>query len=121
MERVIQGQLLLWKNKRNRLPLIIQGARQVGKTFIMKWFGEKHFSKSVYFNFDERPELHDFFNVNKDVERILQSLSLISGEIIDENTLLIFDEIQECPEALNTLKYFAEKNLKFQLLLQVRY
>ena len=116
MERVIQGQLLLWKNKRNRLPLIIQGARQVGKTFIMKWFGEKHFSKSVYFNFDERPELHDFFNVNKDVERILQSLSLISGEIIDENTLLIFDEIQECPEALNTLKYFAEKKPEIPII-----
>lgn len=109
MERALQFALDNWKNSANRLPLIIQGARQVGKTYLMKWFGQHHFRAYVYFNFDERPELNDFFTANKDVNRILDSLSLISGTLIDANTLLIFDEIQECPEALNALKYFAEK------------
>jgi len=109
MKRAIQNKLLNWKNTPNRLPLIIQGARQVGKTYIMKWFGETHFEHYAYFNFDERPELKAFFEINKDVDRILDSLSLISGININTNTLIIFDEIQECPEALNALKYFAEK------------
>ena len=109
MERALRIALENWKNASGRLPLIIQGARQVGKTYLMKWFGQHHFDKFAYFNFDERPELNDFFTTNKDVNRILDSLSLISGTSIDAHTLLIFDEIQECPEALNTLKYFAEK------------
>jgi hypothetical protein len=109
MERTLQSELQSWQKQVNRLPLIIQGARQVGKTYLMKWFGRTHFQQYAYFNFDERPELKDFFIANKDVDRIINSLSLISGKTIDANTLLIFDEIQECPEALNTLKYFAEK------------
>jgi predicted AAA+ superfamily ATPase len=109
MERSLQAELLKWKNSVGRLPLIIQGARQVGKTYLMKWFGEQHFKKMVYVNFDERPEFNAFFTSNKDVNRILDSISLISGVSMDAQTLLIFDEIQECPEALNALKYFAEK------------
>jgi predicted AAA+ superfamily ATPase len=109
MERALQTALESWKKTSGRLPLIIQGARQVGKTYLMKWFGQHHFDAYAYFNFDERPELNDFFRTNKDVNRILDSLSLISGISMDASTLLIFDEIQECPEALNTLKYFAEK------------
>lgn len=109
MERDLQASLENWKNATLRLPLIIQGARQVGKTYLMKWFGQNHFNNFAYFNFDERPELKDFFSINKDVNRILDSLSLISGLTINSNTLLVLDEIQECPEALNTLKYFAEK------------
>jgi len=108
MYRSIQTQLLNWKEKKTRLPLIIRGARQVGKTYIMKWLGEKHFSNYVYLNFDERPELNEFFKKNNDVKRIIHSISLIGGRKINEKTLLIFDEIQECPEALNSLKYFAE-------------
>lgn len=109
MERILGNALISWQNSAYRLPLIIQGARQVGKTYLMKWFGQTHFKNYVYFNFDERPELKDFFIINKDVDRILNSLSLISGTPIYAETLIIFDEIQECPEALNTLKYFAEK------------
>lgn len=109
MERTIQNSLLKWKEKTGRLPLIIQGARQVGKTYIMKWLGENHFEHHAYFNFDERPELQELFVKNKDIDRILLSLSLISGVAINHQTLIIFDEIQECPEALSTLKYFAEK------------
>lgn len=109
MERALQFALQSWQKQPNRLPLIIQGARQVGKTYLMKWFGQTHFQEYAYFNFDERPELKDFFKTNKDVDRIINSLSLISGKTINANTLIIFDEIQECAEALNTLKYFAEK------------
>ena len=109
MDRALQSELLNWRNSSNRLPLIIQGARQVGKTFLMKWLGQTHYEKHAYFNFDERPELKEFFKLNKDVDRIILSLSLISGMPISSETLIIFDEIQECPEALNTLKYFAEK------------
>ena len=109
MERTLQLQLIKWKNKSERLPLILQGARQVGKTYLMRWFGEHAFSQSIYFNFDERPELKDFFQKNKDTHRILESFSLISGKEINSETLIILDEIQECPEALNTLKYFAEQ------------
>ena len=109
MERAVQKELLAWKNRLNRLPLILQGARQVGKTFCMKWLGANHYKGCLYFNFDERPELKEIFEKNKDVERIVLSLSLIGGQEINEETLVIFDEIQECPEALNSLKYFAEK------------
>jgi predicted AAA+ superfamily ATPase len=109
MERLLQNELLSWQNSANRLPLIIQGARQVGKTYLMKWFGQTQFENHAYFNFDERPELKDFFKTNKDVDRIINSLSLISSVPINAQTLIIFDEIQECPEALNALKYFAEK------------
>lgn len=116
MERGLQVALENWKNSAGRLPLIIQGARQVGKTYLMKWFGQTHFKSFAYFNFDERPELNEFFKINKDVDRIIQSLSLISGVNIDANSLLILDEIQECPEALNALKYFAEKKPKIPIV-----
>ncbi|NBP06403.1 MAG: ATP-binding protein [Bacteroidetes bacterium] len=108
MERTIQNSLKTWAQKKHKNPLIIMGARQVGKTYIMKWLGNEAFSKTAYFNFDERPELHEVFTTNKDVSRILEILSLISGYQIDSKTLVIFDEIQECAEALNSLKYFAE-------------
>jgi predicted AAA+ superfamily ATPase len=78
-ERALQYALLSWQKEPNRLPLIIQGARQVGKTYLMKWFGQTHFEKYAYFNFDERPELKEFFKSNRDVDRIINSLSLISG------------------------------------------
>jgi len=109
MRRSIQNRLLNWKDKTHRLPLIIQGARQVGKTYLMKWLGEKHFETYAYFNFDERPELKEFFEKNKDVGQLVKTLSLISGVEVGAQALVIFDEIQECPEALNSLKYFAEK------------
>lgn len=116
MERLIQKDLIAWAENPNRLPLILQGARQVGKTYLMNWLGKNHFEKSVYFNFDERPELGEFFKMNKDVNRIIESLSLIGDEKIDNNTLVIFDEIQECPEALNSLKYFAEKKPELAII-----
>lgn len=102
--------LLKWKDDAEHKPLILKGARQVGKTWLMKEFGKNFYNNYVYFNFDEDEELKSIFTSNKNPQRIIELLSMISGEkILPKNTLIIFDEIQECPEALNTLKYFNEK------------
>ena len=110
MERLIMKKLLQWKNAEYRKPLILKGVRQVGKTWLLKEFAKLHYENMAYFNFDEHPEYKQFFQSTKEVERILQNLMMASGQIIPpdhpENTLIVFDEIQECPEALNTLKYF---------------
>ena len=88
----------------------MRGARQVGKTWLMKEFGQNYYERYVYLNFDEEDELKSIFETNKNPHRIIELLSMIAGEkILPEKTLVIFDEIQECPEALNTLKYFKEK------------
>ena len=110
MQRFITEKLIGWKNSKDRKPLIIKGARQVGKTWLMKEFGKNYYSSYVYFNFDEEDELKSIFEVNKNPYRIIELLSMIAGEkIIPGETLIIFDEVQECPEALNSLKYFKEK------------
>ena len=116
MYRKAQEQLISWKNNKEALPLILQGARQVGKTWLMKWLGENHFNNYAYFNFDERPELKEIFLPNRDIQRILKTLSLIHGTVFDENTLIIFDEIQECQEALACLKYFAESEKRIPII-----
>lgn len=104
--------LLDWKNSKYRKPLILKGVRQVGKTWLLKEFANHYYKNLAYFNFEEHPEYKQFFESTKDVNRILQNLMMASGEIISidspENTLIVFDEIQECPNALNTLKYFYE-------------
>lgn len=108
--RNIEQELVSWKESFSRKPLILRGARQVGKTYLLKKFGKNNFKETAYFNFDEQPELKQFFTNTKDVNRILGNLSLVSGKKINpDNTLIIFDEIQECNEALGTLKYFCEK------------
>src|SRR5690554_3790072 len=107
IERNIQKKLVEWKNKPNRKPLVLQGARQVGKTWLLKQLGKTAFSDVAYFNFEETPELKQFFENTKDIARIVGNLSLVHGRTIQPGkTLIIFDEIQECNEALNTLKYF---------------
>lgn len=104
------NRLIAWQNKPKRKPLVLQGARQVGKTWLMKQFGKEKFEGVAYFNFEEQAELKAFFKETKDVSRILSNLSLVYGKPIDKDTtLIIFDEIQECNEALNSLKYFYEK------------
>lgn len=107
-KRTLESDLIHWTESPNHKPLLLNGARQVGKTYLMKWLGTQHFKKFAYFNFDEKPELKQFFENTKDVHRILENLSLVYGEPIDADILVIFDEIQECLPALNTLKYFAE-------------
>jgi len=86
--------LLEWKNAKSRKPLILQGARQVGKTWLLKEFGKSHFDNVAIFNFDENPELKQFFASTKDVKRIINNLSLVYGKTITpQNTLIVFDEI----------------------------
>lgn len=97
--------------------MVLKGARQVGKTWLMREFGKKHYSSYVYFNFDEEDELKSIFTANKNPQRIVELLSLLSGTKIQPgNTLIIFDEIQECPEALNALKYFREKANEYHVI-----
>ena len=110
MKRNALEALMQWKSSEDRKPMVLKGARQVGKTWLMKEFGRTAYDSFVYFNFDEEDELKSIFEVNKNPQRIVELLSLIAGEkILPEKTLIIFDEIQECPSALNTLKYFKEK------------
>ncbi len=117
MQRNAMEKLIKWKNDEERKPMILRGARQVGKTWIMKEFGKKYYANYVYFNFDEEDELKSIFESNKNPHRIIELLSIISGEVISpENTLIIFDEIQECPQALNSLKYFKEKAGEYHVI-----
>lgn len=119
MERLLMRKLLNWKNSKYRKPLILKGVRQVGKTWLLKEFAKRHYENIAYFNFDEHPEYKQFFESTKDVDRILQNLMMASGERVNlskpENTLIVFDEIQECPNALNTLKYFYENKAHYHV------
>ncbi|AFA47953.1 hypothetical protein Awo_c11690 [Acetobacterium woodii DSM 1030] len=117
MERLAMEQLNKWKIKKNKKPLIIRGARQVGKTWLMKNFGQKTYDHVVYINFDNNQQMKDLFEANMKIERIITGLELYSGNKIDpENTLLIFDEIQEVPKALTALKYFNENAPEYQII-----
>ena len=117
MKRNAFHDLIEWKNYEDRKPLVLKGARQVGKTWLMKEFGRSCYENYVYFNFDEEDELKSIFEVNKNPQRIIELLSLIAGDkILPEKTLIIFDEIQECPEALNSLKYFKEKANEYHVI-----
>lgn len=117
MERYVMTRLQKWKNSPDRKPLVIRGARQVGKTWIMKEFGKSFYDNFVYCNFDEDNELKSIFTNNKNPHRIIEILSLLNNiKIIPGSTLIIFDEIQECPEALNTLKYFYEKANEYHII-----
>ena len=117
MNRTSIKDLMQWKASEERKPMILKGARQVGKTWLMKEFGRQCYEHTVYFNFDEEDELKSIFDSNKNPHRIVELLSLIAGEKIQPGeTLLIFDEIQECPAALNALKYFREKANEYHVI-----
>ena len=97
--------------------MVLKGARQVGKTWLMKEFGKNYYKSFVYFNFDEEDELKSIFETNKNPQRIIELLSMIAGEkIYPLDTLVIFDEVQECPEALNALKYFKEMANEYHVI-----
>lgn len=117
LKRNAISELIRWKDSAERKPMVLKGARQVGKTWLMKEFGQNYYDNFVYFNFDEEDELESIFETNKNPHRIIELLSMICGEKIEpEKTLIIFDEIQECPEALNTLKYFKEKASEYHVI-----
>lgn len=117
MRRTAMEKLVAWKSSDERKPMVLKGARQVGKTWLMKEFGRNYYKSFVYFNFDEEDELKSIFETNKNPQRIIELLSMIAGEkIYPEDTLIIFDEVQECPEALNALKYFKEKANEYHVI-----
>lgn len=106
-----------WKEKKDRKPLVLRGARQVGKTWLMKEFGEKYYEKCAYINFDDNSRMMQLFSGDFDLERIIQGLKIESGVNIEpENTLIIFDEIQEVPKALKSLKYFFENANQYHVI-----
>ena len=117
MRRTAMEKLVAWKSSDERKPMVLKGARQVGKTWLMKEFGKNYSKSFVYFNFDEEDELKSIFETNKNPQRIIELLSIIAGEKIHPlDTLVIFDEVQECPEALNALKYFKEKANEYHVI-----
>lgn len=116
MERLILNDLVKWKASPYRKPLILKGVRQVGKTWLLKEFGRRYYDTVAYFNFDEHEEYREFFETTKDVERILKNLMLASGQRIEpEKTLIIFDEVQDCPKVINLMKYFCENTPQYHL------
>ncbi|MBO5163202.1 MAG: ATP-binding protein [Ruminococcus sp.] len=117
MKRNAIEQLLQWKNSKDRKPLVLKGARQVGKTWLMEEFGRLCYDDTFYFNFDEEDDLKSIFENNKNPHRIIELLGLIKEKkILPEKHLIIFDEVQECSEALNSLKYFCEKANEYHII-----
>ena len=117
MYRERMEKLKEWKVSKNRKPLIIRGARQVGKTWLMKEFGKLYYEKFAYINFDNNSRMDILFNEEFDLDRIIQGLKIESGINIEpENTLIIFDEIQETPNALKALKYFYENANEYHIV-----
>ena len=115
--RDIISKLAEWKKSKTRKPLILSGARQIGKTWALKEFGRLHYDNVAYFNFDKKSELQKEFEATKDPRRLVKALSLyVDCEIKPENTLIIFDEIQECNKALNSLKYFCEDAPEYHIV-----
>ena len=117
INRKILIQLAAWKQNPYSKPLILQGARQVGKTWALKEFGKKYFENTAYFNFEKQSALKQFFTETKEPRDIINNLTLVNARPIDpHNTLIIFDEIQECTDALNSLKYFAEEAPEYRIV-----
>ena len=117
MYRYKMEELKRWKDSPNRKPLIIRGARQVGKTWLMKEFGRENYEKCAYINFDDKTRMNILFEEDFDIDRIIQGLKIESGVNIEpENTLIIFDEIQETPKALKALKYFYENAREYHIV-----
>lgn len=117
MKRLIEEQLLKWKNSDDRKPLLVYGARQVGKTYSIVNFGKTYYSNIVYFNFEGNASLSKVFLNDLDPSRIVLELEMLSGQkILKNNTLIIFDEIQECEQALTSLKYFYENSPEYHII-----
>ena len=109
MKRTIEEDLLRWKNQKKRMPLLLRGARQVGKTYVVEKLGKKEFEQFITINFELNPEYKKCFNSLEPL-KIINALELVTGvTILPEKTLLFFDEIQECPQAIMSLRYFKEQ------------
>jgi hypothetical protein len=116
VDRIVLADLLKWKVSVNRKPLIIRGARQVGKTWLMKAFGNQNYKKVAYINFENNERMYNLFQDDLNLQRIITGLQIEAGTVIDAETLMIFDEIQEVPTALTSLKYFHENAPEYHVL-----
>lgn len=117
MYRIAIEKLYKWKESKRRKPLIIEGARQVGKTWLMKEFGEKAYQDTIYINFDSNSRMSELFSEDLNVDRLIMGIELYAGKKIDpDHTLLIFDEVQEVPKALSSLKYFYENAPQYHIV-----
>jgi predicted AAA+ superfamily ATPase len=116
MKRDAIKYLYEWKSRANHKPMIVRGARQVGKTWLMRAFAEEAYDRYVYVNFEDNELIRNVFERDFDIERIILALQVATGEVIDKDTLLIFDEIQEAPKGLTALKYFYEKAPEYSIL-----
>lgn len=117
MYRLALESLCRWKENKYRKPLIIEGARQVGKTWLMREFGQKYYKNTVYINFDSNAGMAELFETDLDTKRLILGLEIYAGKKIDaENTLIIFDEVQEVPKALSSLKYFYENAPQYHIV-----
>jgi predicted AAA+ superfamily ATPase len=117
MERFLYEQLLAWKSNEDRKPLLLQGARQVGKTFLLKEFAEREYRDCAYFNFEQNPELGKLFDSSLSPDILIESLSALIGRKIEPgSTLIFFDEIQESPRSITSLKYFYEQAPKYHIV-----
>ena len=118
IKRDIIDKLVMWKNDDKRKPMILTGVRQCGKTSSILEFGNRYFEDVAYINFEETPEASDIFDYNYDTDRILDALGsiMLNKKIIIGKTLLVFDEIQVCPKAITSLKYFCEKKRELHLI-----
>ena len=117
MYRIAIEKLLRWKQSKRRKPLIIEGARQVGKTWLMKEFGKQAYTETIYINFDSNSRMAELFASDLDTDRLIMGLELYAGHKIDpDNSLLIFDEVQEVPRALASLKYFYENTPQYHIV-----
>ncbi len=116
MKRYAIKQLIRWKESQDRKPLIIRGARQVGKTWLMQEFGKTQYKKTIYINFENNDLMCEHFSKDLDTQRIINGLELEYSAIDAQNTLIILDEIQECPKALTALKYFYENNPEYHIV-----
>ena len=117
MYRKAIEKLIKWKQSRKLKPLIIEGARQVGKTWLMKEFGRQEYTDTIYINFDSNSRMSDLFASDLDTERLIMGIELYAGRKIDpDNSLLIFDEVQEVPRALTSLKYFYENAPQYHIV-----
>ena len=118
MEREIMKKLVEWKDSPDRKPLLLTGVRQCGKTYVLKDFGNRYFEDTAYFSFEGNRGLASVFEYDLDPERILRELGdIVQGrEIVPGKTLLVFDEIQACPNAVTSLKYFCENKRELHIV-----
>lgn len=117
MERALMKKLVEWKDSPVRKPLILKGARQVGKTWLMQEFGKKYFKKTAYVNFDHNPVMQHIFDQDFDIQRILMAINIETGVVVTpRDTLIIFDEVQEAPAAISALKYFCENRPEYPVI-----